>query len=443
VPLAIGWALIAAGVIASEALSALLIAFGIVVILVGLVRAGPWLLQRLAGRVGRTARRPVALLAARRIEADPRAGFRPGAAVALALFAATLAVTIVSSTDVRRARSERAPGTTVVAGPDVVVRGSSSFFGPEGTSPSIVPKLRAVPGVTAAVPVYVDADVVGSQQVPFRNRVVVADCATFAAVLHASARDCGPGVLIPTGANAPALALTFRAVDGRTFPVTVPVSGYLSLLDDDRLAETQGGDSGWQVSGLTALVPPSLVPAAALAEGEVTDVLLRTNTSRSTARRLVGVLAAEAPGLDARPRIRRAEPALPDYRRNLRPQLFGTLAFIFLVAACSLAVTTIDAMFERRRPLAALRAAGVTAATLRNATTLEIAAPLFAAALLGVVNGVAAGMLFTRALDAPITVPVADILAMPALVAVAWFGVTAVAMAGMSRASSTDSLRTA
>jgi hypothetical protein len=446
--LAAGWALIIAGVPASEALATVLISTGIVLILVGLVRAGPWLLQRGARRAARLAHRPPVLLAARRIDADPRASFRPGAAVALSLFAATLVITVVSSTDLRRARGDAAARARPVVGPDVIVRGSSSFLGPIGTTPAIVGRLRAVPGVLDVAPVYADARSVGPLNVVVRQRVVVADCAVFASVLRTPASRCRAGALVPTfGAPATAasfpLPLTFRAVDGRRFPVTVPIMGRLDLLDDDRFAEVQGDASSSQISGLTALVPPSLVPPEALAQGEVTDVFLRTDRTAATARRLVGVLAAAAPGMDARPRVARPDLVLPsEYGRALRPQLFATLAFIFVVAACSLAVTSVDNVFERRRPLATLRAAGAGTATLRRSSLVELVVPLTTATGLGIGNGLAAGALFARALDAPISVPWSDVLAMPALVAGTWLAVAAVVVASVSRATATETLRT-
>ena len=134
-------------------------------------------------------------MAARRLEADPPAGFRPGAAVTLTLFAAVVAIVLTSSLDLQerrvKQRDERYFGVPESGGPDLFVRGSSSMLGPEGTNPEIVEQLARVRGVETALPVYASlypADPQGAPpqdetaeavRVRFRQRVVVADCVDF------------------------------------------------------------------------------------------------------------------------------------------------------------------------------------------------------------------------------------------------------------------------
>ena len=178
--------------------------------------------------------------------------------------------------------------------------------------------------------------------------------------------------------------------------------------------------------------------------GEVTDVVLRTDGSVATAR-VVGwvALAAEAPGLDATAQIRRAQDRHRSVPRGCsRPLLYGALIFVLLVAACSLTVTTIDSVFERRRPLATLRAVGASPATLRRAVVFEVAAPVLAAGALGVANGLVAGLLLLAVLDAPMVVPWLDLVALSALVRGAWVVVSGIAVGAVGRVTSTESLRT-
>jgi ABC-type antimicrobial peptide transport system permease subunit len=122
--------------------------------------------------------------------------------------------------------------------------------------------------------------------------------------------------------------------------------------------------------------------------------------------------------------------------------VYGVLGFALLVAACSVAVTTVDSVSERRRPLAALRAVGASPATLRAASALEAAAPLLVAGALGLVNGILASVLLARAFGAPIVVPWNDVGLLAALVGVAWIVVTAVTIPTVGRLSATESLRT-
>jgi hypothetical protein len=60
------------------------------------------------------------------------------------------------------------------------------------------------------------------------------------------------------------------------------------------------------------------------------------------------------------------------------------MAFVLLVAACSLTVATVSGLMERRRPFALLRASGVRLGELRRIVLLETGVPLVITALAGV-----------------------------------------------------------
>ena len=61
----------------------------------------------------------------------------------------------------------------------------------------------------------------------------------------------------------------------------------------------------------------------------------------------------------------------------------AALVFVLLVAACSLTVSTVAALMERRRPFALLRASGVDLSQLRRLALLETAVPLVVTVLGG------------------------------------------------------------
>jgi hypothetical protein len=75
------------------------------------------------------------------------------------------------------------------------------------------------------------------------------------------------------------------------------------------------------------------------------------------------------------------------------------MAFVLLVAACSLTVATVSALMERRRPFALLRASGVRLGELRRIVLLETGLPLVITAL----GGMGTAMLVTY-----MTVPVGE-----------------------------------
>ena len=78
-------------------------------IMVGLVTAGPWLTMAGARLMARRTSRPCTLIAARRLADNPKAGFRAVSGLVLALFITTVAVALITT--------QNAKGATPLDGP--------------------------------------------------------------------------------------------------------------------------------------------------------------------------------------------------------------------------------------------------------------------------------------------------------------------------------------
>ena len=74
---------------------------GFLLIIVGMVIAGPWLTMAVARVMARRTSRPGALIAARRLADDPRAAFRAVSGLVLALFITTVAVVAITTQDTK------------------------------------------------------------------------------------------------------------------------------------------------------------------------------------------------------------------------------------------------------------------------------------------------------------------------------------------------------
>ena len=74
---------------------------GFLLIIVGLIIAGPWLTMAAARVMARRTSRPGALIAARRLADDPRAAFRAVSGLVLALFITTVAVVAITTQDTK------------------------------------------------------------------------------------------------------------------------------------------------------------------------------------------------------------------------------------------------------------------------------------------------------------------------------------------------------
>jgi hypothetical protein len=283
-----------------------------------------------------------------------------------------------------------------------------------------------IQSVTDASPSIESASLQGFTNVPSfpgaDHGVVIADCATLAAVVHASSADCRPGVLVRAGSRHqvgnPIL------LESSSGSVALTVAGRLPLLDR---------------AGLAALVPPSLA-SAELQDPRVTEALwVGTDHSTATALRIQASLLASAPGSDLRPGRSLT------YRVTVTSAhwlLYGVLALVLLLAACSLAVTVVDQIFDRRRSLATLRALGTPLSLLRRVTMLEVGAPLLIATAFGALNGTIMGVVFSGLNGNSFVIPWFDVIVLPALVAAAWLIVTAIALAALGRAAPQVPLRT-
>jgi FtsX-like permease family protein len=438
--LALGGLLDAAG--ADTQLRAIALVVGVVGVGLGLIGAGAWLVQRVARAIVARAERPALLLAARRLADDPRAGFRPMAVFVVSVYAITLLLVTIP-TGQRTSRSTNAlEALRGAAYPDVSIRPTfmgSSVANLAGT-PQRLAHVRGVRG-TAAIQGFARAQDPFSLNEPLAylpsfGRVVVADCSTFAATLHRSASGCTPGILVARGAHVrPGGALQLIPVySGGSgvvppalppAPIELRVRGTLDLLDR---------------SGLVALVPPSLAPPALSDPKQTSMVWVGTDGAGATGVAIRDALLQSELAVDAQS----GESLVPRVIgfHGYRWLLYGVLAFVILLAACSLAVTVVDQIYDRRRSLATLRALGTPPSVLRQATMIEIAAPLGLATLLGALNGTLMGIIFVVADGNAVTVPWLDVVLVPALVAGAWVVVTAIAVTALGRAAPPVPLRT-
>ena len=96
---------------------------GFLLIIVGLVIAGPWLTMAMAKVMARRTSRPGALIAARRLADDPRAAFRAVSGLVLALFITTVAVVSITTQDAKDLTRFASPAAAAVVTDQVAASG--------------------------------------------------------------------------------------------------------------------------------------------------------------------------------------------------------------------------------------------------------------------------------------------------------------------------------
>ena len=118
---------------------------GLLLIMAGLVLAGPWLTMVGARVMARHASRPATLIAARRLADNPKAGFRAISGIMLALFVTSVAVGVITTIVANR-------GPAPIGSTDAGTLSTVFVENPPSGPDPVLADLRAIPGVQYARP---------------------------------------------------------------------------------------------------------------------------------------------------------------------------------------------------------------------------------------------------------------------------------------------------
>jgi hypothetical protein len=344
---------------------------GFLLIIVGLVIAGPWLTMAAARVMARRTSRPGALIAARRLADDPRAAFRAVSGLVLALFVTTVAVVGITTQDAKDLTQFATPAAAAVVTDQLAASGSfrssqepaESGAGPAAPAGPLAAQLRAIPGVRGVVVVRADPKL------------------TIPGTFHNLGTYTGGSSPLPAGvvscaqlATVPALG---RCPAGAT-AVAFPEDGFGGPLD------------GTTSAGITW--PAVNVPASRLDSLGVDAINVGTNGSVPAIEQARTVLedahAYPAPSTPSTlgDLIRQENSGEDAYR-----QLANTMILVSLpIAGCTLAAAIAAGLADRKRPFSLLRLTGARLAMLRRVVALESAVPLLAVAAVAIGTGFAA-----------------------------------------------------
>ncbi|GAA2624309.1 FtsX-like permease family protein [Dactylosporangium fulvum] len=318
---------------------------GFVLILIGLVLAGPWLTMAGARVLAGRASRPATLIAGRRLADDPRAGFRSVSGLIVALFVTSVASGVITTYVANRGE----PRTDSVAATSL----AKLFYSEEGPAPTAdqIPaaELGAIPGVRSVTIVHENPD-----------------------------QDGWPGVIT-------CAELQRLAVFGTCAPGVQVVAVFPDLIGPR--AFSLNSSIEWEA----APVAPADVDKQPIA-----SVVVDT-TSRSAFERARTVLIKALPQ-------GRFPASVGEWEANSAQLIvqFQQLANVIMlcslpIAGCSLAVSVASGLSDRKRPFSMLRLTGVQLRTLRRVVALETVVPLLVAAAVAIGMGFLAAHLFLRA----------------------------------------------
>jgi hypothetical protein len=355
----------------SPMLEAVVFLFGVLLVMSGLVIAGPWLTMVASRLVVRRANRPAALLAARRLADNPKAGFRAISGLALAVFVGSCAAAIITaivanSGDLGRVDT-RLAHTLVdeLAGPD---QPRVTSFSP--ATESRLTSIRGVAGVAVIRDQRINEPSINTAPIntaSINNQSIVGPIAITEVV---SCRDL---------ARVPALG---RCPAGASVVKISPDFG------GGFLHRSAMPDITW---------PPSGITTAQFRGLRIDTVAVGTDGSRAAIERARTVLDLAYPGIFAAQTVTEIHSdsarLLSSYRRLAEIVVLASLP----IAGCSLAVNIVGGLAERRRPFSLLRLSGTPIRVLRGVVGWEAAAPTLVTAAASLGAGLLAAHLFLRA----------------------------------------------
>lgn len=335
---------------------------GILLVLTGLVIAGPWLTMAGARVLARRTSRPALLVAGRRLADDPKAGFRAVSGLVLALCVTSTAVGIIGSLDAERGIPK---GTPAVAGALVADYVQGGEAGVPPLSPAVLSDLHSVPGVKGVLTIHTNplgttdpawAGPQGSGKPPVAG---LASCAELAKMPAHSA--CAPGA---EAASVSRDYGTFGTYSWEHWPTAWPAAG---------------------------------ISAQRLARLPAHEIVVATDGSTSTIERARTILATTYPDQDV-PWTVREDHAQSGAQLAGYQQLANAVILVsFPIAGCSLAVSVAGGLRDRKRPFSLLRLTGTQLGVLRRVVLLESAVPLLAVAVVAIGMGFLAAQLFVQA----------------------------------------------
>ncbi len=332
---------------------------GFVLLIVGLVLAGPWFTTAGARLMAGRSSRPSTLIAGRRLLDNPKAAFRFITGLVIALFVASAAIGALSSIAAASSSGGGSTGRGTLA--DLFCSFSTSNC-PASAQVASVPGpvlagLRATPGVRSVTLVHQ-----ASSQGPLMNQ---------------SGRSFG---VVACGqlARTPAI--------GKCAPgASVANVGYF-------LSHLLGHSS----HASSTVWPSANLSAASAARLPVDAVVVATDGSPGSLERARTTLERAFPFQDAPVSVEAFDPLTARLLTMIQDMTGVIIVASLIIAACSLAVNIAAGLGERKRSFSLLRLTGVPTALLHRVVALEAALPLLLVATVSIAVGLVSAALYLR-----------------------------------------------
>ena len=328
---------------------------GFVLLIVGLVLAGPWFTTAGSRLMANQASRPSTLIAGRRLLDNPKAAFRCISGLVIALFVASAAIGALSSIAAASSSGGGSAGKDTLADP--LCSFSTSNCPASAQVPSVpghvLTELRTTPGVRSVTLVHQS-----SSQAPLRNSFGVVACDQLART--PAIGKCAPGASV---AN---------------------IGYFLSNL------------LGHNSHASSTVWPSANLSVASAARLPVDAVVVATDGSSGSLERARTTFERAFPFQGTPVPVEAFDPSTKRLLAMIQDMTDVVIVASLIIAACSLAVNIAAGLSERKRPFSLLRLSGVPTALLHRVVALESALPLLLVAAVSIVVGLVSAALYLR-----------------------------------------------
>ena len=324
---------------------------GFVLLILGLVLAGPWFTTAGSRLMVKRASRPATLIAGRRLLDNPKAAFRFVSGLVIALFVASAMIGALSSITGTRTSGGGSAGNDTLA--ELFCSFSTSNCPASAQVPSVpgqvLAELRTTSGVRGVTVVH--------QSPAWRlgNSFGVVACVQLA--------------------KTPAIGKCARRAK------VASVGYFLSNL------------LGHNSHASSTVWPSARLPVAKAARLPVDAIVVATNGSPGSLERARTSLERAFPFQGTPVAVEALDPSTARLLAMIQDMTDVIIVASLIIAACSLAVNIVAGLGERKRPFSLLRLTGVPTALLHRVVALESALPLLLVAAVSIVVGlVSAGL---------------------------------------------------
>jgi len=326
---------------------------GFVLLVVGLVFAGPWFTTAGARLMANRASRPPTLIAGRRLLDNPKAAFRFISGLVIALFVASAVIGALSSIAAASSSGGGSAGKDTLADPFCSF--STSNCPASAQVPSVpghaLTELRTTPGVRSVTLVHQSPS-----QAPLRNSFGVVACDQLART--PAIGKCAPGASV---AN---------------------IGYFLSNL------------LGHNSHASSTVWPSANLSVASAAHLPVDAIVVATDGSSGSLERARTTLERVFPFQGTPVAVEAFDPSTARLLTMIQDMTDMVIVASLIIAACSLAVNIAAGLGERKRPFSLLRLTGVPTALLHRVVALESALPLLLVAAVSIVVGLVSAALY-------------------------------------------------